>query len=111
MRKIVVAMLLAVLSNAAFADVLYHVDLARTGARIISFEVAARGSDRFHSVPISILGAGDTVTVSIRRAEGDCIRDLRIGFADGHRVVRRDFDICRLATLRPGENLLFAARP
>ena len=111
MRKIVIATLLALLSNAATADMVYHIDLAYADAHITSFEVAARGSDRFHPVPIKIEGIGDTVTVSIRRVEGDCIRDLRIGFADGHRLVRRDFDICKLTTLRPGENLLLAAQP
>ena len=111
MRKIVIATLLALLSNAAAADMIYHIDLAYADANITSFEVAARGTDRFHPVPIKVLDSAGAVTISIRRVEGDCIRDLRIAFADGHRIVRRDFDICKLTTLQPGENLLLAAQP
>lgn len=111
MRKIIIAALLIALSNAAFADMVYHIDLAYADDHITSFEVAARGSDRFHPVPIQIQGSGDTVTVAIRRTAGDCIRDLRIGFANGRRVVHRDFDICKLTMLRPGENLMLAAQP
>lgn len=111
MCKLVIAMLLATLSNVAFADMIYHIDLAYADDHITSFEVAARGSDRFHAVPIQVQSPGDTVTVAIRRTSGDCIRDLRIGFANGRRVVHRDFDICKLTMLRPGENLMLAAQP
>lgn len=111
MHKTVLAVLLAALSNLAAADVVYQVDLAYAANRIVSFEVAARGSDRFHPMPIEAQDARGSVTVAIRRGPGDCVRDLRIGFADGRRVVRRDFDVCKLATVHAGENLLLAAQP
>ncbi len=111
MRKIVVALLLAVLSNAAMAEMVYEIDLSDGADRITSFEIAAHGSDRFRPVPIKVLDSGNGVTISVRQGDGGCIRDLRIVFADGHRLVRRDFDICKLTALRPGQNLYLAAQP
>ena len=114
MHKILLGALLVGLSNVALADVAYYVDLAATPSRITSFEMAKRGSDRFH--PMSIRGRplGDSdkaVTVVVRTGEGDCRRDLRIGFADGHRVVYRDFNVCKLPSFRAGQDFLLAAQP
>lgn len=114
MHKLFLAVLLAALSNAASAGVVYYVDLAaEAGSHITSFEIATHGSERFHTVPIKVepQGAVDAVTIAIRRGEGDCLRDLRIGFADGRRIVRRDFDVCKLATVQAGESLMLVAQP
>ena len=114
MHKLCLAVLLAALSNTVSAGVVYYVDLAaEAGSRITSFEIALHGSERFHPVPIKVerQGAAEAVTVAILRGEGDCLRDLRIGFADGRRIVRRDFDVCKLATVQVGENLMLAAQP
>jgi hypothetical protein len=114
MRKILLFSLLAALSTSAFADVVYYVDLTNATSRITSFEVAARGSDRFHPMLIdsrTLEGSGGAVTVVFRRGSGDCLRDLRIGFADGRRIVRRDFDVCRLPSYRIGQDLLLATQP
>lgn len=111
MHKLVVAVLLAALSNIAAADVVYQIDLAYPANRIVSFEVAARGSDRFHAAPIRTQDSNGSVTVAITKGQGNCVRDLRIGFADGRRVVRRDFDVCKLANVHVGDNLLLAAQP
>ena len=86
MHKFVVAVLLAALSNIAAADVVYQIDLAYPANRIVSFEVAARGSDRFHAMPIRAQDSNGSVTVAITKGQGNCVRDLRIGFADGRRV-------------------------
>ncbi|HEX7915259.1 hypothetical protein [Rudaea sp.] len=114
MHKIFLAALLAGLSNVALADVAYYVDLAATPSRITSFEIAKRGNDRFHPAPIRSWPfgeSGNTVTVVMRVGDGDCRRDLRIGFADGRRVVYRDFDVCKLPAYRVGQDLLLAAQP
>lgn len=111
MYRLIIAVLLAALANVAAADVVYQFDLAYAANRIVSFEMAARGSDRFRAMPIKSQDASGSVTVAIRRGQGDCVRDLRIGFADGRRVVRRDFDVCKLAAVRAGESLLLAAQP
>lgn len=114
MQRICLAVLLTGLSNLASAEAVYYFDLrAEAGSRIVSFEIAARGSGRFHPVPIkfSPLNPDEIVTVAIRNGDHDCLRDLRIGLADGRSVVRHDFDICRLATVQIGQSLLLAARP
>jgi len=115
MQKFFLAALLAGLSNVALADVAYYVDLAAMPSRITSFEIAKRGgNDRFHPAPIRSWPLGDsgnTVTVVMRVGDGDCRRDLRIGFADGRRVVYRDFDVCKLPAYRAGQDFLLAAQP
>jgi len=114
MHKIFLAALLARLSNTALANVIYYVDLAAAASPITSFEMTRHGSDRFRPVPTISrpLGqSGNAVTVVVRVGEGDCRRDLRIGFADGRRVVYRDFDVCRLPGYREGQDLLLAAQP
>ncbi len=119
MRKVLVFSLLAVLSNAASADVVYYVDLINTAPNsITSFEVALPGTDRFHSVlpgNAPIHGGGESATVAIRRGDNGCLRDLRIGFADGRVLTHRGFNICRNVSyhsdryLRQG--ILAAAKP
>lgn len=114
MQRICFAVLLTGLSNLASAEAVYYLDLsAEAGGHIVSFEIAARGSGRFHPVPVKVSpqSPGETVTVAIRNGDHDCLRDLRIGLADGRSVVRHDFDICRLANVQVGESLLLAARP
>ncbi|MBS0515206.1 MAG: hypothetical protein JSS16_07020 [Proteobacteria bacterium] len=113
MHKILFAAVLAGLSQAALAGVVYQVDLHHANRRIVSFEVAARGTDRFHPVPIQIdpRDPDGKVTVTLRKGDGHCVRDLRVGFADGQRVVRRDFDLCKLSGVRAGDSLLLAALP
>ena len=114
MRKILLFAFLAAASGAAIADPVYYVELSYPVGRITSFEAAARGSERFRSVPMDSRpgeGSGGAVTVALRKGDGDCLRDLRIGFADGRRIVRRDFDVCKLAKVQIGENLLLAAQP
>jgi len=114
MHKFFLAALLAGLSNVALADVAYYVDLAATPSRITSFEIARPGSDRFHPTPIRSWPLGDsgnTVTVVVRVGDVGCRRDLRIGFADGRRVVYRDFNVCKLSAYRAGQDLLLAAQP
>ena len=67
MQRICFAVLLTVLSNPASAEAVYYFDLsAEAGSRIVSFEIAARGSERFHPVPIkfSPQSPGETVTVA-----------------------------------------------
>lgn len=114
MHKFFLAALLAGLSNVALADVAYYVDLAATPSRITSFEIARRGSDRFRPAPIRSQpfgDAGNTTTVVVRMGDGGCRRDLRIGFADGRRVVYHDFNVCKLSAYRAGQDLLLAAQP
>ena len=114
MHKICLAALLTGLSNVALADVAYYVDLTDTAHRITSFEIAKRGSDRFRPVLTSSRPLGDSgsaVTVVVRVGEGECQRDLRIGFADGRRIVYHDFDVCKLPRYRVGQDLLLAQQP
>ncbi|TLY51993.1 MAG: hypothetical protein E6K53_05705 [Gammaproteobacteria bacterium] len=99
MCKTLIFGLLAGLSNLAAADTVYYLDLINTAAsNVVSFEVALPGSELFRSVlpgGAPLHGGGESATVTIHKGEDGCLRDLRIGFADGHVLMHRDFNICR----------------
>ena len=114
MTKILLAAALAGLSNLASAGVAYYVDLTDNVRRITSFEIAAAGSNRFRPVLISshpFADSGGAITIVIRESDRNCMRDLRIGFADGSRIIQRNFDLCALPGYRPGQELLLATQP
>jgi hypothetical protein len=114
MTKILLAAVLAGLSNLASADVAYYVDLTDNVRRITSFEIAKPGSSHFRPVLVNshpFADSGNTVTIVVRESDGSCLRDLRIGFADGSRVVQHDFDLCALPGYRIGQELLLATQP
>lgn len=99
MRKILVAAILVTFSDLASAGTVYYLDIVNTAASsITSFEVARAGSSRFHSVLLGdtpLQGGGAAATVSIRKGDDGCLRDIRIGFADGRVLTHHDFNICR----------------
>jgi hypothetical protein len=112
--KILLAAALAGLSNLASADVAYYVDLTDNVRHITSFDVAMPGSDRFRHLLISsrpFAESGSAITIVIREGDSGCMRDLRIGFADGSRIVQRNFDLCALPGYNPGQELQLAALP
>lgn len=99
MRKFLIFGLLAGLSNLAVASTVYYLDLINTAASsVTSFDIALPGSDRFHSVlpgQVPLRGGGESATITIRKGQDGCLRDMRIGFADGHVLMHRNFNICR----------------
>jgi hypothetical protein len=102
MRLLVFAALLAAFANSASAGVVYYVDLINTSpSDIVSFKVAAAGTDRFHSILLGdrpLQGGGASATVGIREGDDGCKRDLRIGFADGRVLTHRGFNVCKYAS-------------
>ncbi len=99
MRTLFFAAACAVVSSQALAGVVYEVDLVNTAqSGIVTFEVARAGSDRFHRVAFiksPTQGIGEAVTAQIREGDDGCLRDLRIGLADGSVVTRCGLDVCR----------------
>jgi|GEM_PF-3287450 len=104
-RTLFLAAACVVISSPALAGTVYEVDLVNTAqSRIVSLEVARTGSDHFRSVAFvkaPTQGSGEAVTARIREGDGSCLRDLRIGLADGSVVTHRRLDICR--DLRGGD--------
>ncbi len=103
MYKYIFAALFAVGAAApAFAGTVYYVDIVNTSANdVVSFEVAAAGSGRFHPVLLGkgpLHGGGEAATIAIRNDKDSCTRDFRIGFSDGRVVTHRGFNLCRYAT-------------
>ena len=113
MRKVLFAAFLAGLSNLAAAGTVYYIDLVNTAASsITSFEVALPGSDRFHSILPGLMplqGGGEPATIAIRKGDDGCLRDLRVGFADGRVLVHRDFNLCKYRSYHTDQYLRAAA--
>jgi hypothetical protein len=99
MRNFFLAALFAGISSPAFAGTVYYIDLINTATTsIVSFEAVLTGSDRYHSVLLGntpLRGGGASATIAIRKGEDGCLRDLRVGFADGRVLTHRDFNICK----------------
>ena len=109
MRNIVVFVLLAGLSNLAAADTVYYIDMVNTApSSITSLAMAMPGTNRFQSVlpgETPLRGGGESVTVAIRKGDEGCLRDLRVGFADGRILVHPNFNICRNVSYHSGRYL------
>ena len=90
--------LLAAAASPASAGPVYYLDLVNSSpSSIVSFDVAAAGSERFQSVLTErtmLPGHGASATVAIRKGDAGCRRDLRVGYADGHVATYHDFDVC-----------------
>lgn len=90
--------LLAGALHPAHAGTVYYIDLtnAAPGA-IVAFDVAQPGTERFHSVlpgHAPLPGDGAAATITVRKGDGGCLRDLRVRFADGRSRTHRNFDLC-----------------
>lgn len=109
MRKFLIFALLAGASNFASAGTVYYFDLVNTAASTVTaFDIALPRSERFNSIlpgNAPLPGGGESVTVALRKGDDGCLRDLRIGFADGHVLMYRDFNICRGVRFYTGVNL------
>jgi hypothetical protein len=111
MRNILYAAALAAFSNVATAGTVYYLDIVNTASSsIVSLGVARPGSERFHAILVDskpLQGGGASATVAIRKSEDEgCIRDLRIGFADGRVLTHHDFNICKGVTYHTGRYLV-----
>ncbi|MEP6939525.1 MAG: hypothetical protein ABI846_07150 [Rudaea sp.] len=98
MRTPIIALLLAASAPSALAGTVYQVDLAnKTDSGVVSIETARGGSDRFHRTSFatrSLRHGNEAVSFQLRRGDDGCVRDLRIGFADGRVLTHRGFDLC-----------------
>ena len=100
MRLFLAAMLTAA-TNCANASTVYYVDLVNTAtSSIVSLEAAPAGSSHFRALRFGaapLAGGGASATVAIRKGDEGCLRDLRVGFADGRVLTHRGFDLCKYA--------------
>jgi hypothetical protein len=97
MRAILAATLMLA-TNCVSAGTVYHVDLVNNAtSSIVSLEVARAGSTRFRALRLdtSLPGGGASATVAIRKGDDGCLRDLRVGLADGRVLTHRRLDVCR----------------
>lgn len=98
MRAVLAASLILA-TNCVSAGTVYHVDLVnKATSSIVSIEVARGGSTRYHALHFAVVplpGGGESATVAIRQGDDGCLRDLRVGLADGRVVTQRGLDVCR----------------
>jgi hypothetical protein len=98
MRSLLPCLILAFLPGLAGAQTRY-LDLTNTASNsIATFAVAPAGSADFREVSLGdrpLRGGGNSVTVALDQADGGCLRDLRLVFADGRVLVQKGFDLCK----------------
>lgn len=67
---------------------------------VTALAVAPAGSDAFHAVDLGRPLQGGLDALTFRMPAGDCLRDLRITFHDGHQETLTAIDVCRTHGLR-----------
>jgi hypothetical protein len=101
MRKLFIAFMLAGLSNAAPAGVVYFVDVLNASVNeLVAVDVAPAGNSHFRPAPLngaSLPVHGGTATFAVRRVDDRCFYDFRFRFDDGRVALRRGVDLCRYA--------------
>ena len=97
--RVILAATLILATNCVGAGTVYHVDLVNNAtSSIVSLEVARAGSARYHVLHFGaapLPGGGASATVAIRKGDDGCLRDLRVGLADGRVVMQRGLDVYR----------------
>jgi len=98
MRPLFPCLILALLPGLAAAQTRY-LDVVNTASNsVATFAVAPAGGTEFHEVPFGdrpLRGGGNSVTIALDQADGGCLRDLRLVFADGRVLVQKGFDVCK----------------
>lgn len=112
--RIAMLVLMAAAPAAATAQT-YYVDIYNTAPdSVIAFAEAPAGSGAFREVALSaraVQGGGDSATVAFHKADGGCLRDLRLVFADGRVLEQRGFNVCKYRSYHTGRYLPVATRP
>jgi len=105
MRTALISLTLAVIPSLASAQTRY-LDVVNTASNsIASFAVAPAGGLDFRNVTLGdrpLRGGGDSVTIALDQADGGCLRDLRITFADGRVLVQKGLDVCKASRYYTG---------
>lgn len=97
MRILTISMCLVAMVSPAMAATVYQVELVSSRpSSIVSIASARSGSDRFGPLRFArgpLRYGSESVLFELRGGD-DCLRDLRIEFADGHWLTRHGFDFC-----------------
>lgn len=100
------ALLALIVAMPAVADAGSHyLDIYNTApSSIVAIAVAPAGSGKFRDIPLggnAVHGGGDSTTVAVQ-ADGGCLRDMRLSFADGRVLEQNDFNVCRYRSYHTG---------
>jgi hypothetical protein len=103
MRAMFLALITAIPAVAAPP---HYLDVYNTApSSLVSIGVAPAGTTAFRITSFAdrpIGGGGDSVTVAIDSTDADCIRDLRLAFADGRVLMQKGFNVCRFRSYHTG---------
>jgi hypothetical protein len=67
---------------------------------VTSFAVAPAGGNAYREIDLGTPLRGGVTSTTVEMPEGDCVRDLRLVFADGRILVYPGVDVCRYRELR-----------
>lgn len=67
---------------------------------VTSLAVAPAGSDDYARIDLGPPLRGGVTPATVEMPDGDCLRDVRVGFADGRTLLYPGIDVCRHGGLR-----------
>jgi hypothetical protein len=105
MRPVLLSLILALVPGFASARTCYLDVVNTASSSIASFAVAPAGGASFRDIALGdrpLRGGGDSVTIALDQADGGCLRDLRIRFADGRVLVQKGLDVCKVHRYHTG---------
>ena len=104
MRTLLFALIVAVPASACAQT--YYLDIYNTAPEsLVAFAQAPAGGGTFHPIILAdtpVQGGGDSATVAFQKADGGCLRDLRLTFADGRTLIHPRFNVCRFGSYHTG---------
>jgi len=103
MRTALLALIVAIPAVANAQS--HYLDIYNTApSSLVAIAVAPAGSGDFRDIPLggkALHGGGDSTTVAVR-ADGGCLRDLRLSFVDGRVIEHNQFNVCRYRSYHTG---------
>ena len=103
MRALTLAMICAMPAVASAQS--HYLNIYNTApSSIVAIATAPAGSRAFRELPLGgkpVQGGGDSTTVAFD-GKADCLRDLRLSFADGRVLTHKGFNVCRDGTYETG---------
>ena len=84
----------------------YYLDVYNTApSSLVGIAAAPAGSGSFRDLRLAdrpVHGGGDSATVAFDKADGGCLRDLRLTFADGRVLAQQSFNVCKFRSYHTG---------
>lgn len=109
MRSCLAMLCFACFPFATLAASAHNIEVVNdTRGSIVSFAMAPAGSERWTEMDFKSPAKDSwfdyklAVTLAFRDDDAGCLRDLRTVLSNGHRILARNFNVCKHHAYRPG---------